>query len=207
LKENGIGVERPAITIAEAESSKDRKTIDTTYSPILKDIISRANKKSVNLLAEHLLLALRVPKDTSGSTRSSVNTLKAFWKSKGMDTDGLFMKDGSGLSRYDAVTPRQLVFILKYMKTKSQYFNSFYESLSIAGVDGTLRNIGLGTNAENNLRAKSGTIENVKSYSGYVTTKSGNMLAFAVIVNNFNCSSSEVSAKMANLMIKLANSN
>jgi D-alanyl-D-alanine carboxypeptidase/D-alanyl-D-alanine-endopeptidase (penicillin-binding protein 4) len=65
------------------------------------------------------------------------------------------------------------------------YFDSFYSALPIAGVDGTLKNRLKGTKAQNNLHAKTGTISNVSSISGYLRTSEGEMLAFSMIANNF----------------------
>ena len=61
-----------------------------------------------------------------GDIETGISATKAFWKDKGMDTGGLFLHDGSGLFRGNMLTTSQLVFILKYMKTQSKYYQSFY---------------------------------------------------------------------------------
>lgn len=95
-----------------------------------------------------------------------------FWKGKGMDIQGMALTDGSGLSQYDAVTPRQMVFLLNYMKKHSPYFDVYYNSLPVADrQEGTLEGMFKGSPAEGNLRAKSGTIDRVKAYSGYVKSR------------------------------------
>ena len=124
-----------------------------------------------------------------------------------MDTQGLSLHDGSGLSQYNAITPRQMVFLLKYMKLESGYFDDFYNSMAIAGETGTIRNMFKGTVAEGQLRAKSGTVNRVKAYAGYVKTKSGREIAFSMVVNNFSCKSREAKAKLEQLMIALAEFN
>ena len=97
--------------------------------------------------------------------------------------------------------------ILKYMKFESEYFETFYNSMAISGESGTLKYMFKGSIAESKLRAKSGTINRVKGYSGYVTSKSGREIAFSMVVNNFSCTSREARAKLEQLMIALAEFN
>jgi D-alanyl-D-alanine carboxypeptidase/D-alanyl-D-alanine-endopeptidase (penicillin-binding protein 4) len=102
----------------------------------------------------------------------------------GINPESMIMADGSGLSRLNLVTPRQVVNLLCYMY-KSDEFAKFYESLPIAGVDGTLIDRMKKTSAENNVRAKAGYNNYVSSLSGYLKTVSGEMLAFSILVNNY----------------------
>ena len=113
------------------------------------------------------------------------------------------MYDGSGLSRFNAVTAKQLVGILKYMN-ESEHKELFLKSLPVAGKSGTLRTLGRGTAAQARVKAKSGTMTRVKSYAGYVTTKNKRNIAFAIIANNYNCTSFQMKKKMEKIMIKLA---
>jgi PBP4 family serine-type D-alanyl-D-alanine carboxypeptidase len=101
----------------------------------------------------------------------------------GQDYECLAISDGSGLSRTNLVSPGNLVHLLRQM-TASEYFSVFYDSLPIAGVDGTLRNRMKGTTAANNCRAKTGTLTFVCSLSGYVTTKDGEKLVFSILMNH-----------------------
>jgi D-alanyl-D-alanine carboxypeptidase/D-alanyl-D-alanine-endopeptidase (penicillin-binding protein 4) len=100
-----------------------------------------------------------------------------------MDTTQLLQADGSGLSRRNYVSPRCLVTLLTYLR-KQSYGSLLYDSLPIAGVDGTLRNRMKGTPAENNCRAKTGTLGHVTALSGYVTTRDGETLVFSLLMNN-----------------------
>jgi len=98
------------------------------------------------------------------------------------------MADGSGLSRYNYIAPEHLVRLLRGMYRRKE-FPLFYECLPIAGVDGTLRSRLKGTRAENNVRAKTGSIANVRTLSGYIRTADGEMLAYSMQANNFTVAS------------------
>jgi D-alanyl-D-alanine carboxypeptidase/D-alanyl-D-alanine-endopeptidase (penicillin-binding protein 4) len=94
------------------------------------------------------------------------------------------LRDGSGLSRNDMVTAEATLQLLTYMR-RHRYATAFRDALPIAGVDGTLRNRMKGTVAENNLRAKTGTLSAASSLSGFVTTAAGEELVFSIMVNNY----------------------
>ena len=97
--------------------------------------------------------------------------------------------------------------ILIYMKTKSKYFDSFFNSLPVAGKSGSMKNIGKNTSADDNIHAKTGYITRVRSYSGYAKTLSGKDIAFAIIVNNFNCNPLEMKKKIEKIMVDFAELN
>lgn len=189
--------------ILEFDGDEETHLITKTYSPKLTDIINQTNTYSINLYAEHLLNLIGLKVYKSGDPESGTTAITNFWKGKGIDVEGLYLNDGSGLSRFNAISAMHLVSILEYMK-KSKNYNEFYNSLPIAGRSGTIRSIGKKTFAENNLRAKSGYMTRARSYAGYVTTKSKRELAFALIVNNYNCTPYEMKKKMESLMIKLS---
>ena len=95
-----------------------------------------------------------------------------------------WLTDGSGLSRNDMITAEATLQLLTYMN-RHRYATVFRDALPIAGVDGTLRNRFKGTAAQNNLRAKTGSLSSAASLSGYVTTAAGEHLVFSIMVNNF----------------------
>jgi len=187
--------------------NEPRKDIHTFYSPYLFEIINVTNKKSINLFAEHLLHEIGFASNKIGSYSSGIDAIYGFWKLRGMDTDGFYYFDGSGLSRTNSITANQMVFILSYMKIKSKNFDTFYRSLPVAGESGTLSSIGKNTSAKGIVHAKSGSIGRVRAYAGYVTTKSGRELAFCMNVANYNCSSGEMRKKLEDLMVALADFN
>jgi D-alanyl-D-alanine carboxypeptidase/D-alanyl-D-alanine-endopeptidase (penicillin-binding protein 4) len=81
---------------------------------------------------------------------------------------------------------------------------TFWESLPLAGRSGSLKNSLKGTAAEGKLRAKSGSLEQVRAYSGYVTNRAGKVLAFSVLLNNYEGSGGDARRKLLEIMARLA---
>ncbi|MEM9023274.1 MAG: D-alanyl-D-alanine carboxypeptidase/D-alanyl-D-alanine-endopeptidase [Bacteroidota bacterium] len=209
LRERGIGLSAPATTVRREKLARtywapERARITTTFSPPLREIVYWVNMKSVNLFAEHLQVAAGLKLEGVGSSAVGSAAIEAFWQRKGIGKRGLYVNDGSGLSRFNGITPRQMTDMLVYM-TGSDHFEAFEASLPVSGRSGTLKGIGKGTPAENNLRAKSGTMTRVKSYAGYVHSRSGKRIAFSMILNNCDCSSYRALIKLQRLMVALAN--
>lgn len=155
------------------------------------------NMKSVNLFAEQLLCWVGYGTNGIGTTENGVAKMMEYWTGK-IPTSGLMLKDGSGLSRSNAISAQHFCDLLRYMQT-SPHFETFYGTLPIAGVSGTLSSVCKNQLAQGRLRAKSGTMRKIKSYAGYVETISGKKIAFAIIVNNYDCSSEGVVDRMEKL--------
>ena len=117
--------------------------------------------------------------------------------------NGFVIRDGSGLSRHDYLTPRTLVRVLDAI-THLQDFRALYDALPIAGVDGTIASRMKGTPAQGNLHAKTGTIDKGRSLSGYVTTADGRLLIFSALCNNFMVPTKRVDAVTDALSTRLA---
>ncbi len=112
-----------------------------------------------------------------------VAVVENFLTQIGIPDDAVIQHDGSGLSRHDLITPAAVVRLYTYMGRESKYSQAWRDSLTIAGVDGTLRNRLAGTAAAGNVRGKTGTIDQVSALSGYLTTAGGEQLVFSLIVN------------------------
>src|SRR5690606_25369340 len=93
--------------------------------------------------------------------------------------------EGSGLTRHNFMTADMMIQLLKHMYDDVQLFDYFYNSLAIAGVDGTIRSRMIGTEAEKNVHAKTGTLNSVTSLSGYAITRDLELLMFYVSMNGF----------------------
>jgi len=208
LRDSGLAVRNEPTTVRRLKqiksiSSKERTKFHTRKSPSLSKIVYWTNLLSVNLYAEHLLRAVAKRRYKDGSNFSGTVAITKYWDTQGVVTSGMHIHDGSGLSRHNAISAKHLVDVLSIMN-KSKYSRSFKSSLPIAGKTGTMKTMCVGTSAHGNLRAKTGTMSRVKSYAGYVTSKSGRNLAFAIIVNNHTCTHKVLKKKIERLMIAMA---
>jgi serine-type D-Ala-D-Ala carboxypeptidase/endopeptidase (penicillin-binding protein 4) len=102
------------------------------------------------------------------------------------------------------VTPEALVAILTHVDRDAKQRDAFESTLPIAGRDGTLANRMKGTAAEGRVRAKTGSMANVRALSGYATTTDGERVVFAVIANNFDVSGQRISEAMDAIVIAIA---
>ena len=169
----------------------------------LIDIITETNMHSINLFAEHMLTLIGLEKTGLGSTESGINVMENFWKTK-INSEGLHINDGSGLSRTNAISAQHYISMLEYM-SKCKYADEFKKTLPIAGISGTLRSVCKGQAAQNRMFAKSGTMNRIKSYAGYIDGKSGKKYAFALITNNYVCSATAMRQKMESVFNAIAN--
>ncbi|MCU0436077.1 MAG: D-alanyl-D-alanine carboxypeptidase/D-alanyl-D-alanine-endopeptidase [Bacteroidia bacterium] len=208
LQAQGITVNAAPYTQNRA-SKEERKKLHATFSPRLSEIVYRTNLKSDNVYAEQLLRTISLIKNTTGNigatTENGAALVTQFWKQQGVDTKGMYMTDGSGLSRSNAVTATQQAQALRIISRwpKKQY-DAFRNSLPVAGKSGSLAGLCKGSLAENNLTAKSGYITRARGYAGYVTTTKGKLICFSLLANNYTCTPTEMKKKLEKIMIALA---
>jgi len=174
------------ITIDDAPSDTTARldTLAILTSPPLSEILKALMKPSQNQIAEMLFrtVALNATGIGRSDTASAVVARQiAKW---GVAPNEAVIRDGSGLARYDYVSPRTIVRILDAMH-RLPTFKPYYDALPIAGVDGTIRNRMKGTAAQGNVHAKTGTLAMARSLSGYVTTADQRMLIFSLLCNNW----------------------
>lgn len=208
LEEEGISVDETAKgcrsmeIINEATDYDKKQLIATHYGERLETIVKETNHRSVNLFAEHMLNLIAYEKTGKGSTSAGLQVFETYWQEK-MDTDGLHLNDGSGLSRSNAIAASHFIGFLKYMNT-SKDRETFYNSLPVTGQSGTMRYVCRNQAAHGRVAAKSGSMTRIRSYAGYVDSQSGKKLAFAIIVNNFDGSSSALKSRFQSFMNTMA---
>ena len=171
-------------------------------SPPLGEILPLLNKPSDNLIAECLMRTLGAVIHREGSAEAGERVMLEFLKQVGMNLAALNIVDGSGLSRRNQVSAKNLVTLLRYMASHPQA-KVFIGSLPIAGVDGTLRNRMVNTPAQGKVRAKTGSLGRVSTLSGYLTTQGGEELAFAILMNNFNGSAAVARSVQDAILVRL----
>jgi len=202
LKERGIRLTGNPTSIRLEKKPLNEKviTITETSSPTLAEIISVLNHESVNLFAEHLIKELGKKFKNDGSTSSGAEVIKEFLCRSGINTYGMFIEDGSGLSPLNAINTRELVNLLIYMKNRGKYFPQYYSSLPDAGKNGTLKNYFKDPLFDSRLKAKSGSMTRVRSFAGYFTTLSGKNMAFSIIINNYTGPSKNITSAIEDIV-------
>ncbi|GIK20842.1 MAG: hypothetical protein BroJett005_02560 [Ignavibacteriota bacterium] len=170
LKENNIEVGGNS----QKGKTPDKSILISQKSIFLNELIALINKHSDNFLAECLFKTLGAEATgEQGNSFYSQQAIQKFVKDNNIYFYGTEIVDGSGISRSDKVTPLTINGVLEKMYFDLNHFDAFYNSLSIAGVDGTLRGRMSGTFAENNFRGKTGTLNGVSGLAGYFTTPDG----------------------------------
>lgn len=205
LVQNGIQISQPTagFTIKEAQNDKkpsQRTIIYKHLSVPLSQIIKETNERSNNLFAEQIFKSLSLKYDKVATNKRSLDIIRKYWKDKGLDVNQLVQHDGCGLSPANAVSASFFTDLMTYMYTKSNNKEAFFKSLPIAGRTGTLSGMLKGTALEGKVFAKSGTIERVRSYTGYILLND-KAWAFAIMVNNANGSSWQTLKAIEDLLI------
>ncbi|GAA3015815.1 D-alanyl-D-alanine carboxypeptidase/D-alanyl-D-alanine-endopeptidase [Kitasatospora albolonga] len=186
LERAGVDVVRPAKAASGTETTQPLASHDS--EPLGKLIVPML-KISNNGIAEHLIKEIGKVKGGQGTWATGSAQVNGFLKANGLELPTGRQVDGSGLSRYDLVTPGKLASLLD-LATRKPWFKTWYDALPVAGnpermVGGTLAARMRGTAAENNVHAKSGSMSGVDNLIGYATAPDGRRLAFSAMMNNF----------------------
>jgi D-alanyl-D-alanine carboxypeptidase/D-alanyl-D-alanine-endopeptidase (penicillin-binding protein 4) len=171
-------------------------------SPLLSDLVDVCLKWSRNEYAETLLRAL-APPDKAATAAAGLEVMSAQLNRWGIAPAGYLARDGSGLSRQDYLTARVVTQLLTYLWRDPRHTDPFRSALPVSGVSGTLAGRMKGTPAESRVWAKTGTLSNVRSLSGYVLTRAGEPIAFSMLVNNFRVPTADIDETMENALLRL----
>ncbi len=173
-----------AATMPNPQPPPTRVVLAEHISPPLSEAIKVVNKESENLHAEMLLRTLGRVQSNQGSLAEGVKALNEFvTQQAGIPPGETYFSDGSGLSREDLVAPNAAVKLLIYM-AHSPHFQAYFDSLPVAGMDGTLAHRFLGDDVKGKIHAKTGSVEHVNTLSGYMDLPSGKRLVFSFMTNN-----------------------
>jgi len=157
-------------------------------------------KPSDNQMAESILRTIGVEAGRGGSPTQGLEAIGRLLAGWAVEPGSIALTDGSGLSRYDEVTPNALNRILRAVWRRPD-FGVFEAALPVAGVDGTLERRLLGTHASANARAKTGSLSGVRALSGYVRDGEGLTLVFSLILNGYDAPGS-VAAALEDLILE-----
>jgi D-alanyl-D-alanine carboxypeptidase/D-alanyl-D-alanine-endopeptidase (penicillin-binding protein 4) len=183
LNRAGIAVDGQ---VREGVTPGGARAVAVHVSPFLADIVRDMLKESDNLLAETMLLQLGVhAKGAPGTWEKGLATLGTFLETAGWPHNAYRLSDGSGLSRYDSVSPAMLAKLLTFMPSQPVGYPGLLIALPVAGVDGTLANRLNSPVTRGHLRAKTGTMSGVSGLAGYMDTADGKSLVVVIMTNGF----------------------
>ncbi len=165
-----------------AAPAESRRILGAHMSVPIAEDITLTNKTSQNLHAELLLRLLGKLYGTDGSFEEGTRVVRQFMVNAGVDDGDFFLVDGSGLSNDDKMTPRAFTRLLAYA-SKQPWGEEWRETLPVAGVDGTLDHRFTNSPLKGKMWAKTGTLTEVNTLSGYVNAASGRTVAFSILVN------------------------
>lgn len=168
---------------AQLASNPEPEMLTEIHSPSLDSMAYWFLQNSLNLYGESFLKTMALQKSGRGATDSGVALVQQFWANKGLDVSSLNIKDGSGLSPANRITAHALVSVLAYAKSE-RWFPSFYHGLPLI----------------NGIKMKSGAIQNVRSYTGYIKSANGEEYCFAFVINNYHGSATAIKNKMFALL-------
>jgi D-alanyl-D-alanine carboxypeptidase/D-alanyl-D-alanine-endopeptidase (penicillin-binding protein 4) len=177
LRTNGIGVP-PQVALRPTPPNAERAAM--IRSPQLNRIVNTTDVWSDNFFAEMLIKLLGARFGGAGTTSAGAGVVEAF---AGSHNSGVHAVDGSGLTRSNRASPRQVVNLLLAMR-EDPAGDDFIQDLALAGHEGTVADRMHGTAAYGRCRTKTGTLTGVSNLSGYCFNKSGRIMAFSVLMNS-----------------------
>lgn len=173
------------------EARRKWRELAVHESPALIRGVEIINKNSQNLHAEMLLRTLGAEFRGTGTDEAGLEVIKNFIFGAGIDTTGISLRDGCGLSRDNLLTPRFQTSLMLTLSNRP-YFDMFLNTLAVSGTDGTLKRRLGAQPVRGSIHAKTGSLNGVSTLSGYMTTRSGRVLAFSIFANNAAASMSRV---------------
>jgi D-alanyl-D-alanine carboxypeptidase/D-alanyl-D-alanine-endopeptidase (penicillin-binding protein 4) len=186
--QRGIAVDSSTIGWIASAANGDREPagmpLFSWRSDSLGAILATFEKPSQNQIGELLLRTIGLTAGDAGTPEEGARIVSDALRAWGAASDGFRVRDGSGLSRHNVVSPETIIKVLDAMR-RSPHFSVFRDALPIAGVDGTIGSRMRETAAATNVRAKTGTLDMVRSLSGYVTSADGRVLIFSILCNNW----------------------
>jgi serine-type D-Ala-D-Ala carboxypeptidase/endopeptidase (penicillin-binding protein 4) len=205
LIRDGIEVNGEAADIDDIRPPPARANATVVYthtSRTLAEIAKPLLKDSINLYAE-ALMRLNAAAGAFPTNDAALDGLHMRLDAWGIPRDSYQLVDGSGLSRRSTVTPETLLAVLQRMHDPSA-MSPFVSGLPIAGVDGGLASRMKGTPAENNVRAKTGTMSNIRTLAGYAKTRDGEHVAIVIMINNFEGLGPQANAAIDRIAVSVA---
>ena len=201
LRTHGIGVSSNSMQVYSTPDSL-RQVVDYRSTPYYT-IAQYTNLTSNNIYAESIFKYLGYARYGIGTFENGSRVVNDYLKEKGIATGGVHVIDGSGLSRLNSITAS---FMCRYLAaiSKEPFYNEFLQSIAKVGESGTAKNLLPNLPDGIVVHVKTGTMDGVKAYAGYVRASNGQTLAFTIVSNGHDCSQQEAAAKLNKILYKIA---
>jgi D-alanyl-D-alanine carboxypeptidase/D-alanyl-D-alanine-endopeptidase (penicillin-binding protein 4) len=202
---HGISIERAPVDIDAMRVAPDMRhatLLVEDKSPALTEIIDVTLKWSRNIYAETMLRSMS-PEGKPKSAAGGLAAIEATLNEWGIFREYFLARDGSGLSRYDYLTADALTWLLTYLWADPTHAELYRAALPVFGVNGNVANRLKDTPASGRVWAKTGSMSQVRSLSGYIVTLEGEPLVFSFIVNGFRVPTREIDAAMDRALLRL----
>lgn len=172
------------------------------YSPVYSDIATYTNQTSNNIYAESIFKYLGYTKYKTGSFETGAYVISDFLKEHSINTKGVRIVDGSGLSRQNMMTTRFMCNFLAEI-SKQPYYKDFVKTLPQIGKSGTAKNMLKNQPVKQEIYIKTGSMNGIKTYAGYIINKKGELISFCFMANNFECSQNTISKKLEQILLMI----
>lgn len=184
LEKNGIPVYGSVRLIDEGDFVSSEENVITESTSTMEQTIQVMNKQSQNFYAEQIMKTLGAQMKGRGTLEAGIEVVQDFMDEIGFQPEEYHIDDGCGLSKENRLSPKMITALLAYM-SKQPHGKVLWDSLPISGVDGGLRRRMHASKYKSKIRAKTGYIARTSALSGYVDTTHGEVLAFSILMNNF----------------------
>jgi D-alanyl-D-alanine carboxypeptidase/D-alanyl-D-alanine-endopeptidase (penicillin-binding protein 4) len=200
LQRDGIEVSGETRRAGPADRPSQPTWSTELHSEPLSTVVTKMLKPSDNQIAETVLRTIGREAGDGGSVESGLEVVQETLAAWGIEPGAMSLSDGSGLSRYNEVTPNAMVRLLRAMWRHPE-FETFEAAMPVAGVDGTLKRRLLGTPGESNVKAKTGSLSSVRALSGYLRDGAGETLVFSLLLNGYDAPG-DVAVALEDLLVE-----
>lgn len=200
LKSRNIQVQSSSGSLKDPLPEGKRTILKTHFSQPLDQIVNQTLLKSINLNAEAILRYCGAVSQANPTLDNAMKNYVSFLEQESDAQSGFYLADGSGLSKFNSIPSLGFAKVLyKFFKDET-LSGALLNSLPVAGISGTLKNFLTNSPAKGKIKAKTGSMERVRSYSGIITGSSQKNYVFTLIINNYSCSSSQIKSKVENFL-------
>lgn len=202
LEKVNIQVESYSCTHEPSKNKEKRKLIHEFRSVTLSETVKHANFTSNNLVCEAILKTIGHVKNKDGSGSYGVRAVRQYCGKLGLDMEAMYMEDGSGLSFRNRMSTKFLSDFLKAVSLKNG-LQKMTKYIPKVGMQGTVRSMLSGKSSRGYIYAKSGSMNGVICYAGYLKSKKGKWISFAIMINGFQKKYKEVKPHLEEFLHEL----